>query len=300
MKATLKGISAMQQKGEIDEKTIGIVTDMIDKIETQLKSALDQDVAATQKLLDDEEAAIDACDTEKNRWAGDDFVSGGSTVSNSLQTFEQCHADEAKECKNATDTCDKYVKQIHDWNTCVKPNAARFEHDNDDIFKYMCCLEDFFTAESENYYDNRWACEEAVTIWADKTTECDGAQSDYEGEFCDQETKVQGACEKYRTCRNDAQETYSSVKTTVEGLEEIYRAQRVALECLICYGEHILANATDLSECETPPECTSLTDCPTITYDQPSCPSALLPHAHRCPDWSRTTACASPHATSTG
>merc|ERR1719454_2432770 len=136
----------------------------------------------------------------------------------------------------------------------------------------MNCLLAFMNDHKANFESKRQNCIDATNIWTAKTDECDGLQGDYEDEFCDRETNVQNTCNTYRSCRDRTQGTYHSILVQTEGLEDIYQAQRVALQCLLCYGEHILNNSTDLSSCDTPPDCASLSECPTITYtDLPSC-----------------------------
>jgi len=279
MKMTLKSISSMQAKGEIDADTINTVTTMLDKIENDLKDALVVDVSTTQNVLDDAEAAIAACDTAKRTFASDTWVGLNGDVTDESDEHDVCRGDEEIECGNATSKCTIYTNQVCGFEECVKPPASRFvTSDNDDVFEYMCCLERLFAAERGTYYQARWECLEAVNIWEMKTEDCDRQQTTFEDEFCSRETDVENACHTYRTCRNDKQASYTSIKSNVQSLEEIYQAQRVALECLLCYGNHILNNNTDLSSCEVLPECTSLTDCPQITYDPiPPCIACVEP-----------------------
>lgn len=282
MKTTLKSISEMQKKGEINAETIKIVTDMIDQIRGTMKDGLACDVNTTQSMLDDAVAAVAQCDTNRNEWFdGAGFADENEKVSNASSAHYSCRADEQDECENSTAKCDAYVHRVKNWRKCTKP-AGRFTHDNDDVFNYLCCMSDFFDEQvpdsGATFYDDRWECEEAYDIWCAKSLDCDGEQDDYEKAFCRRETAVENKCEAYRTCRNGAQASWAKVKENVIALEEIYQAQRVALECLICYGNNILANSTDLSSCEILPECTSLTDCPTIVYDDlPECIKCVEP-----------------------
>jgi len=277
MKATLLSIAEMQKKGEITPETAAIVEEMLDSIRGTMKEGLACDVNTTQNMLDDAVAAVAQCDTNRDTWfLGGSFANENEKVANASRDHSACRGVEAAECANSTAKCDAYTERVCNWRECKKPDSARFAHDNDDIFEYLCCLQDFFAEEvpdmGASFYDDRWECQEAYDIWCAKALDCDEEQGDYERAFCRRETAVENTCETYRTCRNGAQASWAKVKENVIALEEIYQAQRVALECLICYGNSILNNATDLSSCEILPECTSLTDCPTIVYDDlPDC-----------------------------
>lgn len=285
MKATLKGISAMQVKGDIDAGTIKIVQDMLDSIEGSMMDGLACDVNSTQTMLDNAENAIIKCDTDRADWKADVWSVHNTDVSDADTTHSGCRTEEAGACADSTDACDAYVERVKSWRKCVRPADDRFlTSDNDDIFEYLCCLEDFFEeqvpATGDTFYTDRTSCETKYDAWCAKMIDCDAKQGTFEATFCTRETAVEDYCGQYRRCRNGAQKTYGEVLEEVRSLEEIYRAQRVALDCLVCYGNMILNNETDLTSCDEVKECTELSGCPTITYPtiDPCVPCTDMPN----------------------
>lgn len=281
MKATLKGISAMQQKGDIDADTITTVREILGNITTQLLEALDQDRIHAQSILNTSLNGIKACDNTKNTWAADTWPVNTGLVSTAKSDHETCRnaetVGEQAKCADATSKCNTYNSRVCSWRdsypNCRKP-TGRFENgDTDEMNTYVDCIMGFMTAQKTSYYAERTACLNAFNDWATKTGECDGEQGEYEQQFCDTEKDVETACHTYRTCRNSAQSSYVEVKNQVQELQQIFQAQRVALACLQCYGNKILANTTDLSECEDDTvKCTDFTDCPIVVFDPvPDC-----------------------------
>jgi len=270
MKSTLKSISAMQVKGEIDQDTINTVTKTLKDINEKLIDALEQDKKHSQSILDAAEAAIDSCDTAKNTWVSGQHATDTGAANDANGDHNQCRENTGGEqelCANATTHCDALTQQVCNWNDCVAPTAGFGGGDTDEVNTFMKCIGSFFGQHKVNYYQKRQNCIDATNSWNTKSTACDGLQQDFEDDFCTQEANTQSACETYRLCRNREQSSYMQIKGEIEALEDIYQAQRVALECLLCYGNKILANSTDLSDCERETTCTSLTACPVIVYD---------------------------------
>jgi len=269
MKTTLKSIAAMQAQGQIDQNTIEEVTKTLKKINEELIDALDEDRKHSQSILDGAEAAIDLCDTNRQTWKDGAHATFNSDVTEENGEHDDCRVDkEQPACANATTHCDALTDQVCRWTDCVAPTAGFTGGDTDEVNDFMKCIGDFFDLHKTNYYQKRQNCIDATNSWNTITTECDGSQSDFEEEFCSREANTEHECENYRTCRNSAQSSYMKIKGEVEALEDIYQAQRVALECLLCYGNKILSNSTDLSSCEIATDCTDLTACPVIVYDK--------------------------------
>jgi len=285
MKSTLKSISVMQSKGDIDQNTIDTVTNTLKQINEQLIAALGEDTKHSQSILDSAEAQIIACDTTKNTWVSGAFDGHNTGVSNAQSAHHDCRqaaGGEQENCQNATTHCDHLTAQVCNWNDCVAPAAGFGGGDTDEVNGFMNCIGSFFDTHKVDYYAKRQNCIDATNNLNAKVAECDGLQEDFESDFCQREDAVENACNSYRTCRNGAQSSYAKIKGEIEALEDIYQAQRVALECLLCYGNKILANSTDLSDCERETTCTALTACPVIVYDAiPPCIACTEPDAVR-------------------
>merc|ERR1719198_1869519 len=186
MKATLKGISAMQAKGDIDQNTIETVTETLTKINTELLEALRADVNHSQSILDDAWNAVDACDDAKNTWASTTFSTFSGNVTSAGSDHDSCRGEEATECANTTTHCDAYTTLVCNWADCAVPGAGRFSGgDTDEVNTYMNCLLAFMNDHKANFESKRQNCIDATNTWTAKTDECDGLQGDYEDEFCD-------------------------------------------------------------------------------------------------------------------
>jgi len=195
MKATLKGISAMQAKDPLDSETISTVKEMLESIEGSMMDGLECDVNTTQKMLNTAEAAIIKCDTDREEWKTDVWSGLNTGVSDADSAHSGCRTEEAGDCADSTAACDKYVNRIHTWLDCKRPDNARFlTSDNDDIFDYLCCLEDFFEeqvpATGDTFYTDRTSCETEYNAWCAKMIECDDKQGEFEKKFCNRETQL--------------------------------------------------------------------------------------------------------------
>merc|ERR1719213_1145282 len=86
--------------------------------------------------------------------------------------------------------------------------------------------------------------------------------------YCAEQGEIHQMCHDYKLCPDREEGELSTVRATVEKWEDVMQAQRVALEQLICFGNHILDNNTELTGCDdlAQADCTSYTDSPTIIY----------------------------------
>jgi len=267
LKASLKGIAA-RSGGQIDANTINTVTKILDDVNTTLMDALEEDRKHSQNILNIARDGVHACDTDRNTWFGQDgsWETHNTDVTNDGSTHATCRGLEAAEFRNMTTHCDTVDRQVSAFNICALPGDFS-AGDNDQINTYICCLQTFFSNNRDTYYTHRQNCIDATNTHSSKRTECNGDQEEFEREFCHRETQVQNNCQSYRECRTREETNWLKVTQETEAIEEIFQAQRVALECLLCYGNKILANQTDLSSCETPTTCDSLSWCPTIVYE---------------------------------
>jgi len=267
--------------GKIDQATIEAVTGFLDTINNDLLGALEQDRNAYQGELDTAEADVHACDTARNSWFEGTFVSWNTNVSSARGGHSSCRSFEAQTYSNYTGYCETMHDRVCSWEVCSLPTGGFAGGDTDDVDIYMNCICDFFAEHSGSYYEERNNCDEAHGIHDAQVIVCDGEQSSFESEYCMRETQVQNKCEAYDGCRFSTETSYLGIKSNIEALEQISQAQFVALQHLICYGQAILNNSTDLSVCESSVsddcegdyECAwPVSDgcagkCPTIVYD---------------------------------
>jgi len=267
LKASLKGIAA-KSGGHIDQTTIEAVNTILDSVNTTLMDALEQDRSHTQNILNIARDGVLRCDTNRDAWfgTGGTFEILNSDVTADGATHSSCRGEEATEFANMTSHCDTVDRQVAQWNICEMPGDFT-AGDTDAINTYVCCLTTFFDNNRGTYYTHRQNCIDATNVHSAKRAECNGAQGAFEAEFCGRETAVQNNCEIYRNCRTNEETNWLKVTQETQAIEEIFQAQRVALECLLCYGTKILNNETDLSSCEVAINCASLSWCPTIVYD---------------------------------
>jgi len=270
LKTTLKNIAA-KSNGNINSSTIAAVNTILDTVNTTLMDALEADRSHCQNILDASRNFVHRCDNIRAGWfgAGEEWPTHNTDVTNAGNDHSTCRSQEAVEFNNMTHHCDLVDKQVAQWTICDLPGDLA-SGDNDKIHEYVCCLETFFATNYPTYIDRRNNCIAATNVHAAKRVTCNTEQEQFESKFCSRETQVQNECKEYRECRTSAETHWLKVTAETQALEDIFQTQRVALECLLCYGSKILANETDLSECENPPTCDELKTagkwCPTITY----------------------------------
>jgi len=244
----------------------------LNTINTDLLGALEADRAAYQAELDAAEDAVHLCDTNRNAWfgSGGTFESANSDVDGKKDDHETCRTQEGVTYNNYTGYCSTMHSRVCSWTVCDLPEGGFGDGDSDAVNTYMTCVCDFFEDHAGSYYDERNNCLEAHDLHDAQVIVCDADQHDFEGEYCSRETAVQGACGTYDSCRFGAEQSYLTIKSNIEDLEQIAQAQFVALKHLVCYGEQILNNSTDLSGCDSvSDDCeTGYPDaCPIIVYD---------------------------------
>lgn len=265
LKESLKSISA-STGGKINQETIEAVQAILDQVNGTLMSALEADRNHTQHILDMARSEVNQCDTDRDNWFDNDFILKNTNVTSEGTEHHDCRGEEANLFDAMTTACDHIDRQVAQWEICPLPGSFA-AGDNDKIDEYICCLQRFFQANRGTYATNRQACINATNTHTAKRAECNTEQGQFERAFCSREVSVQNECKSYRECRTREETHWWIVYNDTKEVEEIFQAQRVALECLLCYGKKILANETDLSECETPISCQSLDWCPTINYE---------------------------------
>lgn len=268
LKDSLKSISA-STGGKINQTTIEAVQAILNEVNGTLMSALEADRNHTQHILNMARSEVEQCDVVRSNWFGDgmEWSRRNTNVSSEGTEHDNCRGEEANLFDAMTTACDTIDRQVANWEICPLPPGLFAAGDNDKIDEYICCLQRFFTTNRPTYATRRQACINATNVHAAKRADCHTEQDQFERAFCSREVSVQNECRSYRECRTREETHWWIVYNDTKEVEEIFQAQRVALECLLCYGKKILSNQTDLSECETPISCQSLDWCPTIDYE---------------------------------
>lgn len=268
LKESLLNIHKASEGKKLDPVTITAVQAIMTSINTTLITALDGDRNHTQALLDLAVQRVTDCNIDRTGYfgTGEDWETENADVDSAMDTHELCRFHEHGEHHNMTLHCGIVDQTVCDWTHCgTMPSFAG--GDSDRIDEWIGCIQDFFVDYSPRYETERKNCIDATSIHAAKRVDCHGEQGDFEEEFCSREREVQSRCNSYRLCRNREEGSWETTTNETKDLEVIFQAQRVALECLLCYGNKILSNSTDLSDCESNSPCTTLSNCPQITYD---------------------------------
>jgi len=272
LKSTMLAFAA---RGKIDQQTTEAVSGFLKIINDDLLTALEADRIKFQAIYNDNVDAVNKCNTDRDAWFignGSGFTSLNTNVSDLNTIFHDCRAVEDVSYTNYSSTCAKVEQRVCNWRVCTLP-AGGFENgDDDEVEEYMECIIGFCEENRGGYYTERTDCINITTTHHIQAASCDTEQGCFEDEYCNREAAVQSRCETYDTCRFDTETVLLSTRGETEDLEGILQAQFVALHHLVCYGEQILNNSTDLSVCDNVgDECTvDYPDaCPRINYPTP-------------------------------
>lgn len=273
MKESLQLLASNAAKtGKIDQGTIVAVNSFLDTIRVDLLAALEEDRRHSQSIYDSAVAAVHQCDTDRNEWfepTSSHFDLWNMNVTFAGADHDNCRSQENVTYHNYTSYCKTMHDRVCDWNVCTLPDGGFAGGDTDEVDVYMNCVCDFFETHRDEYYDERNNCQESHNLHDVQVAACDVDQRTFEDEYCDRETQVQVRCYGYNECRFNTETTYLADKVEIEDLEQIFQTQFVALQHLLCYGEQILNNSTDLTSCDAVGnDCQGdyPDDCPVISY----------------------------------
>jgi len=272
MAENFRSISQRQAAGEImPQATFDQIRNFVDQISQLVKGELETDEAYAQDIYNKSKDEVEACDSDRKSTKDGDVAgkTGAATTANS--NWRTCKGQEQTEYDNMTDHCTDVNTYVNDWNSEPHCTGVNFKFGDSDAVKiYMDCICEFVDAHKDIYYEKRWNCSEATQDHGDKVKECGnpGKQQLLDDAFCAEQKAIQDMCSDYKTCRDREEGELADIKATVMKWEAVMQTQRVALEQLICFGEHILDNDTDLTECNdlVTADCHGFTDCPEITY----------------------------------
>lgn len=231
-----------KETGKITDDTAELIQGFIDTIKDELLTALDQDRQHEQNIYDGQVDAVNRCNEWRGAWFGDGggFVDMNQGVDTNRNGHNDCRAQELVTYNNFTSYCGTFEDRVCTWEVCGFPEGGFANGDSDAVNTYMTCLERFFTQHRGGYETDRKNCEHSNDKHQAQTTLCDGKQKTFENDFCSREAKVQAKCEEYDGKRFDAETELLNVKKQVMELEQIFQAQYVALQHLLCYGDKIL------------------------------------------------------------
>lgn len=111
-------------------------------------------------------------------------------------------------------------------------------------------MDNFEQNNAADYKEKRRQCHEARHRQQVRVQECHRLQHDYESKFCSWAIAIDEECHTYSTCYTSTYGSLESTDSTVEDMEVQFKKQQHALENLLCYGEEILKDITDLSACD--------------------------------------------------
>jgi len=204
---------------------------------------------------------------------------------------ENAYDDMFSDC---TTILDEHVKTMYadiqspqDW--CVPPVTERPAHGAAHPYTSKISSRDFYDWEAQEtdavnnwfqamsafnnsnvmrYKAEREACHDARRAHTHRVHRTHSLQAQFERDYCAWTNAVGETCHVYQGCYQSTSYTHASVKSITETVETQLKAQQAALECVICYGEQILNNSTDLSGCDAVTGCENC-DPLTIDYKTP-------------------------------
>lgn len=271
MADNFRSINQKQKEGQtINQNTFDSVRNFIGQISNVVKGALETDRDYAQSIYNKSKADVEECDSDRSSTKTHTVDPKTGEANKADSDWDTCKDEEQTAHDNMTHHCEDCDQYVSDWNSehCA---AVNFQNgDSDAVETYMTCICKFVEDHKDIYYEKRQNCTDATTMHTNKVAECGnpGLQADMDAAFCAEQVEIQTMCRDYKTCRGREEGELSGIKSTVEQWEDVMQAQRVALEQLICFGNHILDNNTDLAGCDdlAQADCTSYTDCPTIIY----------------------------------
>jgi len=269
MADNFRAISAKQsQGGAIDQATFDQIQSFINQISVAVKGALQTDLDHAQETYNRSIADVEACDTTRCEELANITRDETADADQAKIDFDNCKAQELIEYNNMTTHCNNVNNLVNGWNGnhCTVPDFSL--GDTAAVETYMICICDFVETHKEDYYDKRQKCIDATTVHGNQVTDCHMDQGYMGNEFCDEQHAIQTMCHDYTQCRIREEGEHSTTVTMIENWEDVMQAQRVALEQLICFGNHILDNDTNLDGCQDTvhTDCLSYTDCPVVIY----------------------------------
>jgi len=133
-----------------------------------------------------------------------------------------------------------------DWSDAFRTNEDMVTNSH----TWFSFMDNFEKHNAAEYKRLRKECHEARHRHQVRVEECHKLQSEFEAAYCAYANGIDEECHTYDTCYDSTYASFVIQNTSVADMEVQFKAQQHALECLLCYGDQILTDKTDLSACD--------------------------------------------------
>lgn len=197
----------------------------------ELKKELRSDRSAQQEAVNEANAALTACNTNKNNALTKANVGANdlaAAVDSARAQHQQCRATENTQSGTQEALCGAF-------------SAAASGS--------SCHSEDWLTDNGDGLVNAAKACTAAKADVAETASECDRDQKNFEETFCAYASALTSTCETYDGCRSSEEERRNAAYDTAKELEESHKRIWVAYEKAVCFLNLLKeARGEDLTE----------------------------------------------------
>jgi len=182
---------------------------------------------------------------------------------------KHAHGEEFAACTKLNNTVKSFTGKVEkqdDSAYCEPEKPAEWGQGVYDFFKKLESSHDWFnkmdTFEStyaEKYRKERYECHLARQRHVERRAKCADLQKEFESKSCAEANQIDEECDYYADCFETMEAEWLAVNTSTAAKEVQFKKQQHALEILQCYGDQILQDKTDLSECDD--EAAACADC---------------------------------------
>lgn len=164
-----------------------------------------------------------------------------------------------KWCTDNTATTKEMRPVAHPHTTSITQRSwnsweAQDEH-ADNVYVWFNAMDQWDTTHVDAYKAERLACHDARRAHQHRVKKTHALQLAFESAFCAWSNSIDVTCNVYAGCYVSTMGTHAAQLTTVTAAETQLKAQQAALECVLCYGNQILLENTDLTQCDSAAGC---------------------------------------------
>lgn len=260
MRETFYSLAAAKANngGQIDAQTREEVNRILNLVQDTLMGALWEDRDAAQRSYNATVDAVNSCNSHVVEDELPKYEFKKRLTAQDDAALKSCLELENESCENRTRVCNHLDDYVSSWTMCDDHplntdqcvECKQETPTDSDLYKALQCLIQFDADHYDNFYHKYDDCHDHKRMWRAKIIECDAVQTDLEHTKCNEQTFIHDTCSTFNQCFSDNTRAYEQQKSNAETLELIFQKQYTALECLVCYGEQILADATNLAICE--------------------------------------------------
>lgn len=223
-----------------------------------LETDLGEERNTNQGLIDGAWTRIDACkDTRAAAVAADP---GGVTA---LKAIASTKRQEHSSCRDQEITAETHQA---DSQTAFDGVATPCQTDYSFFNKYDK-NQDQGAGSLTDIISKASTLDAAVTSLANKASECDSKQTDFETAFCDHSNKVTQVCGNYETCYDTNKADWQAVNTSVHELEASQKIMLKMLKKVECYINALAAAKDTMPTQDTINTCQALGTTPETAID---------------------------------